>query len=928
MLLLASGAAGAATGEGEVLQRSFTPYELDVPGVHLGVAVDADGRIFSGTMDGVLVHNGQEWQRIEVPNRLARQVDLGPGGEVYVAGLGEIGVVRRDALGVWSYHSVIEQVPGITPATLGPITHLEPAGDAIYAVAAGVLMRLGAGPASWPLPEGITRVMVHQERVLACEPEQGLIELASDGWQAVPGGEALAGKRCLTVAPFTTGARLVAADGFYAFDGTVALDRPEARFEEWGFLVSHALLAEGGIAIGFLDGAVAHYDADGSWVTTLNPSDQGVRDLGQDRSGGLWMALEGGLARADYPSAWRRIGEAHGLQGSVSDAAYFGGRWFVATSNGVFEIGEDAAGKAQASRLGLAGEREVYALIAAGPGLLAGHNNGLFAFNPDTGATLEVLGQTDAVMDALAASQRQPGVIFALGIDSLLVLDGRGDAWQTLLEVSVPQAGPYGIVEDASGALWIGLGDGSVERLRLSEALDEVVERDRFGPAEGLPTEGKELLLSLNQGAIVVSTDQAQYRMAPGGFVAMTPEAIGARTSLDEPKSVSTEAGTLSWGYRSVSWQAAGGATTNFELAGYPVIELSEVRAGGGKLAAVALNGVLLFDPGSAALAGDGEMPLVVAGMWSMDAGAGGARPLSGDSGFVRSGETLGIKLEAVALGSGAEYRHRLAGGSWSAWTVEDEVFLPVALGDPVQIEIQARSGTGAIATRRISVPVRARWHERSDVRAGCLVALLALIGAAMKWVSDRRARAAKVRAQELEIEIAMRTQELAEAYRKLESSASTDALTEVSNRAALEKGLNREWIRCLDSGRPMAVVLIDLRRFARVNEKLGYVGGDEVLKRVAYKLRDLHDPKRELLARYDGARFMLLMPGVDEHAARTRAEAIKAHLSSSDNEDSAVGVAVTIPSRADSPDALLSRVEAALRKAKSAFEGTGLVIA
>ena len=126
---------------------------------------------------------------------------------------------------------------------------------------------------------------------------------------------------------------------------------------------------------------------------------------------------------------------------------------------------------------------------------------------------------------------------------------------------------------------------------------------------------------------------------------------------------------------------------------------------------------------------------------------------------------------------------------------------------------------------------------------------------------------------RKLEARIGERTHELEEVNRKLAELATEDALTGVSNRRALENGLQREWYRCLDQRRPLSVLMIDVDHFKNYNDAHGHLEGDVLLRSIAQKLASLHDPKRELLARYGGEEFALLLPGVhqDERSAARR---------------------------------------------------------
>lgn len=102
------------------------------------------------------------------------------------------------------------------------------------------------------------------------------------------------------------------------------------------------------------------------------------------------------------------------------------------------------------------------------------------------------------------------------------------------------------------------------------------------------------------------------------------------------------------------------------------------------------------------------------------------------------------------------------------------------------------------------------------------------------------------------------------------------DFLTGVANRGALLKDGERLLRRCLGEGRSFSVVMFDLDRFKRVNDTFGHAAGDVVLRNFA-KIAQAALRPNDLLGRYGGEEFVLMLPGATVEAAYVIAERIRA---------------------------------------------------
>ena len=111
--------------------------------------------------------------------------------------------------------------------------------------------------------------------------------------------------------------------------------------------------------------------------------------------------------------------------------------------------------------------------------------------------------------------------------------------------------------------------------------------------------------------------------------------------------------------------------------------------------------------------------------------------------------------------------------------------------------------------------------------------------------------------------------------FQKLQQQSITDGLTGIKTRRFFWEALSAEWKRASRSGRPFSVVLIDLDKFKEVNDTMGHFEGDLVLARVG-RLLEQKSRQSNVVARYGGDEFIVLMPETGADQAQVLAERLR----------------------------------------------------
>lgn len=116
----------------------------------------------------------------------------------------------------------------------------------------------------------------------------------------------------------------------------------------------------------------------------------------------------------------------------------------------------------------------------------------------------------------------------------------------------------------------------------------------------------------------------------------------------------------------------------------------------------------------------------------------------------------------------------------------------------------------------------------------------------------------------------------------RLKELCKTDYLTGVQNRRSFMERAETELVRAQRFTSPIAVVMLDVDHFKRVNDSYGHATGDEVLKVVA-KILAAEVRRHDVIARYGGEEFALLLAETNEEQARVMAERCREEIERAD---------------------------------------------
>ena len=163
-------------------------------------------------------------------------------------------------------------------------------------------------------------------------------------------------------------------------------------------------------------------------------------------------------------------------------------------------------------------------------------------------------------------------------------------------------------------------------------------------------------------------------------------------------------------------------------------------------------------------------------------------------------------------------------------------------------------------------------------------------------------------------------------AYEEVEKLAIVDSLTGIANRRRFDEYLQTEWRRAMRERHPLSMLLVDVDLFKLYNDTYGHVQGDLCLKEIADSTVAVVTRAGDLVARFGGEEFAIVLPNTDERGAleiaRRLSDAVRNRGISHEGSPYGVvtvsaGCATVVPELRIHPSRLVEKADHAMYEAK-----------
>lgn len=162
-----------------------------------------------------------------------------------------------------------------------------------------------------------------------------------------------------------------------------------------------------------------------------------------------------------------------------------------------------------------------------------------------------------------------------------------------------------------------------------------------------------------------------------------------------------------------------------------------------------------------------------------------------------------------------------------------------------------------------------------------------------------------------------------------LDQAARLDSLTQIYNRREFDRALEMEWRRSVRSRSELSLLMVDIDYFKKYNDRYGHLAGDGCIRMLAQTMKDSTDRVGDLVCRYGGEEFAVLLPDTKAKGAYQVARNIQRKITAlnipHDASDVAgyvtvsIGCNTMVPAQGGDPLALIGGADERLYKAKHA---------
>ncbi len=522
-MLVGFGAMGetkASVDLGFPFVQNYTKQLYNAGNQNWSLCQGADGVMYFGNSEGLMVFDGEHWQLYRMPNRIiVRSVAADTTGKVFVGGYAEFGYWANDKNGRFTYQSLTHLLPD-TNELRNEVWKIYVDGDKVYFQSFSAIYLYQHGKVKLIKGEqAFLFLLKARNRFFVEGIGAGLFEVKGDLLSPLPNSEALGETGVLTILPYKEDQFLIgtAKDGLFIYDGQ--------EFTPWvteaDYLLKTSQLNNGAMvqgkyfAFGTILNGVIILDEEGKIVQHVNKlkglQNNTVLNLYTDRMQNLWTGLDNGIDRIEVNSPLFYYFDKSGKFGTVYSSIIHDNKIYIGTNQGLFYSDWSASKNRSLDpfdfKLIENSQGQVWDLSLVGGQLICGHNAGSFRV---VGNSIQKISDVNGgwVMQRLSSN---PDLLLQGTYTGLVVYkrDENGN-WNFSHKVADFSEPSRYVEEDNTGYIWVSHNYRGLYKLTLSNDFKIVKASRKYDQKDGLPGNYNINVFKL-ENRIVFSSDSGFY---------------------------------------------------------------------------------------------------------------------------------------------------------------------------------------------------------------------------------------------------------------------------------------------------------------------------------------------------------------------------------------------------------------------------------
>jgi|GEM_PF-5422375 len=467
---------------------------------------DKSGVMYFGNLWGLLEFDGTNWRTISLPNGSScTSLAIDSSGTIYVGGRNEIGFLKIDSLGSKYYQSFLDQLPAETKG-FNEMWRTYVTKEGILFVSQEKLILKSKQTGKFSLLKSNLIDAFYLNKNIYVQDNSGLSIFKEGKFDLVPNGNFFQGKVIRSMV--SSGNQLIIScnnEGLFIYDGTTVNPwncdlNHQARSFYLNKLINfndQYLIAStqiNGLFVATMDGDI---------IMHLNKSNgltgNTISSLFIDDRKNLWICLNTGLSYLNLKNELSFIGEDSGISGIPYSSAYFDGKLFLATSEGVFYLPIEnhtyILNKKFKKHPAISGL--VWNLTVIDGKLFCGQNGSASIIK---GESIE---QIHSKGTWLFVPLQDQDLILLGTYTGLELIEKKNDKWVYRNTIRGFDESSRYVVEDKLGDIWVSHGNKGVFQLRLNKNLDSVTHMRVYGKNPSLPADFDNTVYKLNNEILV-----------------------------------------------------------------------------------------------------------------------------------------------------------------------------------------------------------------------------------------------------------------------------------------------------------------------------------------------------------------------------------------------------------------------------------------